>query len=40
MQATEQVSGDNTNDFGVLIPFAKYLGLHVAEQNAAHALLR
>lgn len=40
MQATEQVSGDNTNGFGVLIPFAKYLGLHVSEQNAEHALLR
>lgn len=40
MQATEQVSGDNTNGFGVLIPFARYLGLHVIEQNESHALLR
>ena len=33
-------SMDGTNGFGVLIPFANYLGLHVAEQNAEHALLR
>ena len=33
-------SADQTNGFGILVPFAKLLGIHVVEQDREHALLR
>jgi uncharacterized protein (TIGR00369 family) len=38
--AVPDVAVDDTNGFGVKIPFAKYLGLHVTEQTPAGARLR
>ena len=38
--AAAQGANDDTNGFGLVVPFAKFLGIHVIEQTREKAVLR